>query len=67
MKKELNPISWTITKPNKYNFEFSYKSFLSLIVCLYIPFAPYLYIHMIKQRTKALNKLQKYKRKIKDS
>ena len=58
MQKEINPFCWTITMPNKYNFEFSYKSFLAFILCSYIPFAPYLYIHMIKQRKKTLNKLE---------
>lgn len=61
MIKNVNPEINSITMPNTYNFEFSYKTLLQLVMVLYAPFSPYMYIHMIKQRRKTLNKLVKQK------
>jgi len=45
---------WTIELPNSYNFSFHYRHFLLLVMLLYIPFFPQLYLHMFSQRKKIL-------------
>ncbi|KAL0124785.1 hypothetical protein PUN28_006562 [Cardiocondyla obscurior] len=48
----VNPDSWSYVLPNKWNFTFSYLYFLIIIMLVYIPGFPQLYLHMFKQRSK---------------
>ncbi|XP_023934410.2 very-long-chain (3R)-3-hydroxyacyl-CoA dehydratase hpo-8 [Bicyclus anynana] len=50
---------FTVSMPNKWNFIFNYYYFLIFYMLLYIPFFPYLYGHMLKQRSKMLGGLSK--------
>ncbi|XP_058452985.1 very-long-chain (3R)-3-hydroxyacyl-CoA dehydratase 2 [Malaya genurostris] len=45
---------WSIEMPNSYNFTFSYFYFLWLVMLLYIPLFPQMYLHMFAQRRKIL-------------
>ena len=45
---------WSVEMPNEANFTFSYFYFLWLIMLLYIPIFPQLYLHMFAQRKKIL-------------
>lgn len=47
---------WSIEFPNTYNFTFSYFYFLWLVILLYIPLFPQLYMHMFALRKKVLNR-----------
>ncbi|XP_045761294.1 uncharacterized protein LOC123864715 [Maniola jurtina] len=46
---------FTVSMPNKWNFIFNYYYFLIFYMLLYIPFFPYLFGHMLKQRRKMLS------------
>ncbi|KYN05602.1 PREDICTED: very-long-chain (3R)-3-hydroxyacyl-CoA dehydratase hpo-8 [Cyphomyrmex costatus] len=50
-----NPDSWSYVLPNKWNFTFSYLYLLIVVMLLYIPGFPPLYLHMFTQRQKILN------------
>lgn len=41
--------------PNRYNFAFDYYTFCIVTLVMYLPGLPYMYMHMIKQRTKYVN------------
>lgn len=45
---------WSIALPNASNFTFSYYYFLWIIMLMYIPLFPKLYLHMFAQRKKVL-------------
>lgn len=45
---------WTIEMPNKLNSTFSYFYFLWIVMFLYIPLFPQMYLHMFAQRRKIL-------------
>lgn len=45
---------WSVEMPNKYNFTFSYFYLLWMVMLLYIPLFPQLYLHMFAQRKKIL-------------
>uniref|UniRef100_A0A182ITA0 Very-long-chain (3R)-3-hydroxyacyl-CoA dehydratase n=1 Tax=Anopheles atroparvus TaxID=41427 RepID=A0A182ITA0_ANOAO len=45
---------WSVEMPNKYNFTFSYFYVLWMVMLLYIPLFPQLYLHMFAQRKKVL-------------
>lgn len=45
---------WSIELPNTYNFTFSYFRFLWIVILLYIPLFPQLYLHMFALRKKVL-------------
>ncbi|XP_031625905.1 very-long-chain (3R)-3-hydroxyacyl-CoA dehydratase hpo-8 [Contarinia nasturtii] len=45
---------WSIELPNSYNFTFSYFYFLWIVMLLYIPLFPQLYLHMFSLRRKVL-------------
>lgn len=45
---------WSIEFPNKWNFTFSYYYFLWIVMLMYIPIFPHLYMHMFAQRKKVL-------------
>lgn len=45
---------WSIEFPNKWNFTFSYYYFLWIVILMYIPIFPHLYMHMFAQRKKVL-------------
>lgn len=45
---------WSIELPNTYNFTFSYFYFLWIVMLLYIPLFPQLYLHMFALRRKVL-------------
>lgn len=45
---------WTVEMPNDWNSTFSYFAFLWIIMLLYIPLFPQLYLHMFAQRKKIL-------------
>lgn len=45
---------WSVELPNKLNATFSYYYFLWLVMLLYIPLFPQLYLHMFAQRKKVL-------------
>jgi len=47
--------------PNKLNFEITYRQALTLTLLLYVPFSPFLYTHMLGQRSKQLNPAEKKK------
>lgn len=47
---------WSIELPNTYNFTFSYHYFLWIVMLLYIPLFPQLYLHMFTLRKKVLGK-----------
>lgn len=47
---------WSIEMPNTYNFTFSYYYFLWIVMLLYIPLFPQLYLHMFALRKKVLGK-----------
>lgn len=47
---------WSIELPNIYNFTFSYHYFLWIVMLLYIPLFPQLYLHMFTLRKKVLGK-----------
>lgn len=47
---------WSIELPNAYNFSFSYYIFLWVVIILYIPLFPQLYMHMFALRKKVLGK-----------
>ncbi|KAI1899325.1 hypothetical protein AGOR_G00060630 [Albula goreensis] len=49
---------YSITLPNKYNFSFSYHTFLILTMVSYIPLFPQLYFHMLWQRRKVLGHVE---------
>lgn len=44
----------SISMPNAWNFSFSYFSFMWLILLTYAPGSPHMFLHMLKQRSKAL-------------
>jgi very-long-chain (3R)-3-hydroxyacyl-CoA dehydratase len=50
-----NPNSWSYVLPNKWNFTFSYLYFLIILMLIYIPVFPHLYLHMFSQRRKILS------------
>ncbi|XP_068086509.1 very-long-chain (3R)-3-hydroxyacyl-CoA dehydratase 2 isoform X2 [Anabrus simplex] len=45
---------WSLSMPNLLNFTFSYHYFLLIIMFLYIPLFPQMYLHMFAQRRKVL-------------
>lgn len=45
---------WSIELPNKYNDTFSYYYFLWIVMLLYIPLFPQMYLHMFAQRRKII-------------
>lgn len=45
---------WSVEMPNKYNATFSYFALLWIVMLLYIPLFPQLYLHMFAQRRKIL-------------
>lgn len=45
---------WTLEMPNSFNFIFHYQHLLVVVMALYIPFFPQLYMHMFAQRRKIL-------------
>lgn len=45
---------WSYELPNTYNVTFSYFYFLWIVMLLYIPLFPQLYMHMFAQRKKVL-------------
>ncbi|KAF2881858.1 hypothetical protein ILUMI_24322 [Ignelater luminosus] len=45
---------WTISLPNFLNFSFQYRHFILMVMSLYIPLFPQLYMHMFTQRKKVL-------------
>lgn len=47
---------WSIELPNSANFTFSYYYFLWIVMLLYIPLFPQLYLHMFALRKKVLGK-----------
>lgn len=47
---------WSIELPNASNFTFSYYYFLWIVMLLYIPLFPQLYLHMFALRKKVLGK-----------
>ncbi|CAH2267205.1 very-long-chain (3R)-3-hydroxyacyl-CoA dehydratase hpo-8 [Pararge aegeria] len=50
---------FTVSMPNKWNVIFNYYYFLVFYMLLYIPFFPYLFGHMLKQRKKILGDISK--------
>lgn len=52
---------WSIEMPNNNNVTFSYYYFLWLVMALYIPLFPQLYMHMFAQRKKVLGTAAKAK------
>lgn len=50
---------FTVSMPNKWNFIFNYQYVLIFYMLLYIPFFPYLFGHMLKQRRKMLGEFSK--------
>jgi very-long-chain (3R)-3-hydroxyacyl-CoA dehydratase len=50
--RRTNP--WSIYMPNAYNVEFSFYWFMWLVIAVYLPGSPFMYLHMMKQRNKAL-------------
>ncbi|XP_065357293.1 very-long-chain (3R)-3-hydroxyacyl-CoA dehydratase hpo-8 [Calliphora vicina] len=49
-----NPSLWSIEMPNIYNATFSYYVLLWIVMLLYIPLFPQMYLHMFAQRRKIL-------------
>lgn len=49
-----NPQLWSITMPNQYNFSFSYLWLVYLALATYVPGSPFMFMHMVKQRSKVL-------------
>ncbi|KAJ8255523.1 hypothetical protein COCON_G00193870 [Conger conger] len=49
---------YSVTLPNKYNFSFSYHTFLIITMVAYIPLFPQLYFHMLWQRRKVLGRVE---------
>uniref|UniRef100_A0A0E0JE33 Very-long-chain (3R)-3-hydroxyacyl-CoA dehydratase n=1 Tax=Oryza punctata TaxID=4537 RepID=A0A0E0JE33_ORYPU len=47
---------YCIRVPNKWNFSFDYFYFSAFFMALYVPVFPYLLLHMVAQRKKALSK-----------
>lgn len=47
---------WSIELPNTYNLTFSYFVFLWVVILLYIPLFPQLYLHMFALRKKVIGK-----------
>ena len=45
---------WSVKMPNKWNVTFSYFKFLWIVMLLYIPLFPKMYLHMFAQRKKIL-------------
>eukprot|EP00474_Spongospora_subterranea_P002914 CRZ03372.1 hypothetical protein [Spongospora subterranea] len=46
---------WSIAMPNVWNFEFSWARLLQLIIALYVPGSPFMFLHMCRQRVKYLS------------
>ncbi|VVC27736.1 Hypothetical protein CINCED_3A010148 [Cinara cedri] len=49
---------WSIEMPNKYNFSFSLWAAICIVMLVYIPLFPQMYLHMVYQRKKTLSKLE---------
>lgn len=47
---------YSVKMPNWLNFAFDYHTFCVLILLLYVPGLPYMYTHMLRQRSKHLGK-----------
>ncbi|XP_065335200.1 very-long-chain (3R)-3-hydroxyacyl-CoA dehydratase hpo-8 isoform X1 [Cloeon dipterum] len=45
---------WTLTFPNSWNATFNYQYFLVIVMALYVPLFPQMYLHMFGQRKKVL-------------
>ncbi|KAL7296443.1 hypothetical protein TKK_0010450 [Trichogramma kaykai] len=60
----LNQKAYSYTLPNTWNFTFSYHYFLIIVMLLYIPLFPQLYLHMFSQRKKALGANEKISKKV---
>lgn len=54
---------WTLQMPNRFNLTFSYYAFLWIIMLLYIPLFPRLYMHMFNQRRKVLGYIPQHHKK----
>ncbi|KAF4527504.1 hypothetical protein B566_EDAN016201 [Ephemera danica] len=52
---------WSVEMPNSWNVTFSYRYFLIVVMLMYIPLFPDLYLHMFRQRSKILGEPKKTK------
>lgn len=50
----MNPNAWSHNLPNAWNFTFNYYYFLLIVMFLYVPLFPQMYLHMFAQRRKML-------------
>ena len=57
MRQNVNPLFWSISMPNKLNFQFNYKAFITFALCLYAIYAPFKYKTIIQQRNNIFNQL----------
>lgn len=57
---------WSIAMPNFLNFTYSYHHVLVIVMALYIPLFPMMYLHMFAQRRKVLGNIEKESLKRKD-